>query len=149
MAGNDGGKYRVALNELLDNVLYPATASEVLDCMCNMFEKQSFDSTYNSVNGISAYPTSGGGFPSQSGLRIYSSAYNTNDINLWKAFLANTHLQVVYKLATPIEIQLTPVQVKTLLNNNNISADTGNIEKLVYFKTGCENIVKLIEAMIQ
>jgi hypothetical protein len=53
---------------------------------------------------------------------------------------------LTYELATPIEIQLTPVQVKTLLGNNNIFADTGNIEKLVYFKTGCENIAKLIEA---
>ena len=38
-----------------------------------------------------------------------------------------TGSQVVYKLATPIEVQLTPTEVKTLLGANNIWADTGDI----------------------
>ena len=42
--------------------------------------------------------------------------------------------------------QLTPTQVKTLLGNNNIFADSGNVNELVYFKTGCESIARLIEA---
>ena len=42
--------------------------------------------------------------------------------------------------------QLTPTQVKTLLGNNNIFADSGNVDEVVYFKTGCESIARLIEA---
>lgn len=53
---------------------------------------------------------------------------------------------VVYELATPTTVQLTPTEVRTLLGNNNIFADTGNINELVYFKTGCEAIARLIEA---
>ena len=41
--------------------------------------------------------------------------------------------QIVYELATPIEIQLTPTEVKTLLGSNNIFADCGDIEELKYF----------------
>ena len=51
-----------------------------------------------------------------------------------------------YELATPTTIQLTPKELRTLLNDNNIFADTGNINELVYFKTGCEAIARLIEA---
>ena len=54
--------------------------------------------------------------------------------------------QLVYKLATPTTVQLTPTEVRTLLDDNNIYADTGDINKLVYFKTGCEAIARLIEA---
>ena len=36
--------------------------------------------------------------------------------------------------------------IRTLLGNNNIFADSGDIEKCVYFKTGCESIARLIEA---
>ena len=53
--------------------------------------------------------------------------------------------QLVYELATPITVQLTPTEVRSLLNCN-IFADTGDINKLVYFKTGCEAIARLIEA---
>lgn len=38
----------------------------------------------------------------------------------------STGAQVVYKLASPITYQLSPVQVKTLLGNNNVWADAGN-----------------------
>ena len=39
-----------------------------------------------------------------------------------------TGAQVVYQLATPLEIQLTPNQVNSLLGVNNIWADTGDTE---------------------
>ena len=44
-----------------------------------------------------------------------------------------TGAQVVYELATPQTYQLTPTQVSTLLNQNNIFADCGQIE--VAYKT--------------
>ena len=37
-------------------------------------------------------------------------------------------VQLVYELATPTEITLTPTQVTTLLGNNNIWADSGSVE---------------------
>ena len=46
----------------------------------------------------------------------------------WKSYLASNPLTVVYPLATPTEIQLTPTQVKTLLGNNNIWANSGTVE---------------------
>lgn len=41
---------------------------------------------------------------------------------------AGTPMQVVYKLATPVTYQLTPQQVNTLIGENNVWADTGDVD---------------------
>ena len=46
----------------------------------------------------------------------------------FKTWLSTHNIQVLYPLATPTEIQLTPTEVKTLLGNNNIFADSGSVE---------------------
>lgn len=48
-------------------------------------------------------------------------------VDAWRAYLAQNPLTVVYPLATPLEIQLTPNQVNSLVGQNNIFSDTGNI----------------------
>jgi hypothetical protein len=45
-----------------------------------------------------------------------------------KTWLDNHPTQFVYKLATPITVQLTPSQMSTLLGENHIWADTGDVE---------------------
>lgn len=50
------------------------------------------------------------------------------DIEGWKTYLSNHNLQIVYPLATPFDIQLTPQQIETLIGNNTIFADTGDID---------------------
>lgn len=44
------------------------------------------------------------------------------------AYLANNPLEICYELATPQTYQLTPQEITTLLGQNNIWADTGDIE---------------------
>ena len=44
-------------------------------------------------------------------------------------------VQLVYELATPQTYHLTPTQIRTLVDNNNIWADTGNIIEGKYFKS--------------
>lgn len=79
---------------------------------------------------------------------IYSALTlaGVSDLASFKDYLSNEPLQIVYPLATPTTVQLTPTEVRTLLEDNNIFADTGDVNKLVYFKTGCEAIARLIEA---
>lgn len=85
----------------------------------------------------------------------YIASYNGEPINEpWISSIdeyapntsPSTGAEVVYPLSAPTTAQLTPTEVRTLLGNNNIFADTGNINELVYFKTGCEAIARLIEA---
>ena len=61
-----------------------------------------------------------------------------------------TPVVVVGKLTTPVTYQLTPVEVKTLLGQNNIWADCGDITKLKYTRdlNLCINdIIARIEAL--
>ena len=46
----------------------------------------------------------------------------------WKQYFAENPTQFSYKLNTPIEIQLTPQEVRTLLGENNIWSDGGDME---------------------
>lgn len=57
-----------------------------------------------------------------------------------------TGAEVVYALATPTTVQLTPAQVTTLLKDNNIFADSGDIVKLIYIADLGAYIEKLINA---
>ena len=51
-----------------------------------------------------------------------------SDDTTFKAYLASNNLQIVYKLATPITIQLTPQQIQLFEGYNLISANTGDIQ---------------------
>ncbi len=44
-----------------------------------------------------------------------------------QAWLAAEHVQFVFKYDTPVTVQLTPHEVKTLLGENNLWADTGAV----------------------
>ncbi len=72
------------------------------------------------------------------------------DAAAWKTYLASNNLQVLYKLATPIEYDLTPQQIDSLLGTNNIFANCGSITELKYIRdlNLCINdIISRIEAL--
>ena len=51
---------------------------------------------------------------------------SVTDTASWKSYLASNNLTVVYPLATPFTVQLTPSQMQTLLGDNAIWSDTGD-----------------------
>lgn len=55
--------------------------------------------------------------------RFTDATLFTNDV---------TGQKIVYPLKTPITVQLTPTQVEQLLGANNVFADTGDVEELIY-----------------
>lgn len=59
------------------------------------------------------------------GLFIKDTSYN-GDAYAFKVSLAD--IQICKPLATPFDIQLTPTQIETLIGNNTIFADTGDID---------------------
>ena len=83
------------------------------------------------VHAITAYKDTNNTYPTQNWvyIQIDSSITSTSALNEW---LSANPLTVVYELATPIEYDLTPVEVTTLLGLNNVWADTGNIIELNY-----------------
>lgn len=47
---------------------------------------------------------------------------------LVQEYANGTPVQIVYPLAEPFDIQLTPTQIETIIGNNTIFADTGDID---------------------
>ena len=52
----------------------------------------------------------------------------------WLAYLAEHPLQIVYELAEPITVQLTPTQITALIGTNTIWSDTNGENTVVYLK---------------
>ena len=82
-------------------------------------------------NHISQNVTAGVGGTSTGVVIIKDTAYTDKDA--FTAALSGS--QLVYELATPQTYQLTPTQVSTLLGQNNIFADCGQILEGKYFVT--------------
>ena len=64
-------------------------------------------------------------------LFVYDNNY-TSDLAGFKQHLSDTHLKVVYLINTPIEIDLTPTQITTLIGENVIFADVANVTECKY-----------------
>ena len=79
-------------------------------------------------------------------------AYNgtTYPISLGETLTQGGSLNVKTGLLTRTDTTTSQLSgmpdIRTILGNNNIFADSGDIEKVTYFKTGCESIARLIEA---
>lgn len=75
-------------------------------------------------------------------LGLYIGSVNASEIYIhltdgatlsdFTSILTTTPLQICVELATPIEYDITPTQINTLLGNNNIWSDTGDITECVY-----------------
>lgn len=52
---------------------------------------------------------------------------NVSTIPQWKAWLSENPVTVVYPLATPFTVQLTPTQLRAIKGQNNIFADCGDV----------------------
>lgn len=58
----------------------------------------------------------------------FGSIIGTNTVDGFKQYCQNNNVQLVYVLATPEVYYLTPQEVKLLLNLNNITASTGQVQ---------------------
>ena len=85
-----------------------------------------------STCGISGYADGNNAYPNQNWIYIKIAGVET--ISDLRTYLEAHPIHVLYELATPIEYQCTPTEVKTLLGTNNIWLDTGTITECVYPK---------------
>jgi len=58
---------------------------------------------------------------------VITSSIGNRNADDFKAFLSTNHLQVVYELATPFTVQLTPAQIEQLLGQNNVFCSSGDV----------------------
>lgn len=118
-ATNTEGVYTMRSNSLQSSIAIPATSGTIADIICSAYKTLNSNDTYLKNTAISV-TTSGT-------ISIYDPNYNTSSSP--SAFAtAMTGQKIVYGLATPTTVQLTPTEVKSLLGQNNIWADSGNVD---------------------
>lgn len=99
------------------NISAKSASIVIAQSLCNTYQINQIANN-NTLKG--AYITTDGKFR----VRL-----NTEDtVENWKSYLNNNHLQFVFPLAEPITYQLTPTQITALLGQNNIWADTGDVQ---------------------
>lgn len=64
--------------------------------------------------------------------KIYFRYDSADDLDAINAMFAETPLQVLAELNTPVELDIDPVSILTLKGINNISADSGNVLAIEY-----------------
>lgn len=93
-----------------------------------------YDNRNNTKSNVYSYSKSGTQ-PNYS-MRISDALYIVDDrwadVTEWQDYIDNNDIYIVYLLATPITVQLTPMQVEQLLGANNVWADTGDVEAKFY-----------------
>ena len=100
-------------------------ASNVAYAVSNMYKAVSPNGAYLKTTGICV---------NQNELMIYDADRATLTVDGWKAWLSEHPVQIVYKLATPTTIQLTPQEIKQLQGVNTLYGDgsismTGRADK--------------------
>lgn len=136
MSGTLGGKTRIFINQ--SGISRGGGSGAVDSEICDKYDAISSDVMYRGNQGISLRDNVTTGF------YIYNP--DIQGRTAWQQEISTNGLEVVAPLAEPIVVQLSKTQVRTLLNDNNIFADTGKIQKVTYFKTGCEALARLIDA---
>ena len=98
-------------------------ASVVPNLLCDKLETVAYNTIYSGTNNTVGVLPSGSG---------YSLAVRTTDTSLTttsaiNAYLAQNPITVVYELATPQTYILTGQEVETLVGENHIWADSGDV----------------------
>lgn len=93
--------------------------TEAFTGICDTFAPYDGVSTISSGNFVMFYTANA------QGVRFSMPSAN-GDLPTFKAAIDG--VKVIYPIVTPITYQLTPTEVKTLLGDNNIFVDTGNVD---------------------
>ena len=107
-------------------------------CISNIYKRSAVNGNTTNI-GFNVADSSGG----YARIYIRPKEYENMTTDQFRAMLSAQHLQICYQLATPVTYQLTPIEIVTLLGQNIIFADAGNVT-IEYLKKNANLIVKYI-----
>ena len=100
------------------------TTGEIPNILCASLKTISYGNIFSGSNSDTAISRVWGGQANQFAIRLpLSLAETASDIKSW---LIDNAIEVVYQIANPITIQLTPQEILALSGTNTIYADTGD-----------------------
>ena len=118
---------------LSSDIKKPAQSSAQANILCSAIAPNTAYNIYQGANGI--------GVHSDGALRV---RYTDMPTDATQFTTAVTGMKLVYELATPLTYNLTPTQVNSILAQNNVSVDTGEVKTCIYVKDTDIVIKKLL-----
>jgi len=115
---SNGRFYTVGLRDLIE---LPPSANSVFEAYSSMYTAGTYQSSWTK-NGVMFAQSDNG--------TVYFRNDAYDNATTFKSEMQGVPL--IYKRKTPLEYDLTPVEVNTMLGINNIWADTGKINTLIY-----------------
>ena len=117
-ASDTSGIYTMRSSDIVNIIEKPSSSSIVADIICSAYKTENGDDAYLKKIGISILSTGA--------ISVYDERYNTGDSP--SAFTtAMDGVQLVYKLVNPVTYNLTSYEIKTLIGQNNIWTDVGEV----------------------
>ena len=108
---NQTGKYRFRINGIT-GILAPTSVSDKTEALSNVYKSVSANDTYLAKDGIAVR--------NSQDIFIYESAHDTDTEVTFKQHLDDIGAYIIYPLATPFTIQLTPQEVESLAGDNTM-----------------------------
>ena len=102
----------------------PETITVIADVVADKLASVSYDTIYSNSTYSIAFTNPSGNY--RVCMRFEDTSLTTKQAVC--DYLTDNPITIKYKLLAPIEIQLTPTQIETLIGNNTIFADTGDID---------------------
>ena len=115
------GHTRQRVNSVLIGIKQITVGGQTPNLISDRYPTKTPNATYAGTVGITSQQNS-------ADLYIMDNRYDYIDsASDYKTWLSTNNLKVVYELAEPVTYQLTPTEVTTLLGDNTIWADTGDV----------------------
>ena len=141
-------RVRYVYSGLQNNIKKPTISTELIGLLCNYYKEVTALNTYNNVEGISV---------DENGQLIFKNKIDitVEQFKIWLAeqYTAGTPITIYYRLATPIDLELTEEQkeaqkINTYNNVTNIVADNSLATLDVEYKKDQETLNKSYEDRI-
>lgn len=124
---SDSGMIRVGVPIPVDSIVWTSENTKSGKLICDMFDETTNDATYNGAIGIH-YRSNGSHYVVVGFGDDFPNISSFNDAKTW---IGNNTPHIVYELATPTTVQLTPQQIQLLKGTNTLTASTGDISVTV------------------
>lgn len=133
----NGNYFRATLSELGLPNIYDRNA----DLLCDRYAVADVTITTSNNNQITVYGEVGDHYA----IRWVDLNYLNADVSTYNTAMASNKPKICYKLANPIILSITSQDIPTILGENNIFSDTGDVD-VTYYTDKADEIVEVAKA---
>ena len=145
---NQNDRGRADSTTSISDAINPSKNSDKADMLSDRYQVLPY--YVNGQEGVDAWGTDGsfGVQGNSANNKLYVRDINFEGLTAAQVKTALTGSKILYKLATPIEIQLTPTQIALLENNNTITTNVSSLDITYQTNTGIGDTASALDKRV-